>query len=340
LIRRTTVLLRVARWIGFALLAATVLVVGTWCAIAVWFRYAGGDLVRGALAAMIAVLAVATVTSLVTSRRRLAFTVYAGVIAVVFGWWSTIRPANDRDWQPDVARNATATIDNDHLVVHNVRNFNWRSDQDFDQRWEQRSYDLLQLHDVDLILSYWSGEAIAHLIVSFGFDDGERLDFSIETRKERGEEYSTIAGFFKQYELVIIAADERDIVRVRSNVRGEDVRIYRLRMPPEYARQLLQEYVDDMNVLSREPRWYNTATGNCTTLVFGMVHKLRPGLPLDYRILLSGYLPNYAYDVGATDTSIPFEQLRALSRIHDKAVQADGDPDYSRLIRVGIPVPR
>jgi hypothetical protein len=285
------------------------------------------------------VLALATVAGLVTSRRWLAVTIYAVVIALVFAWWSTIRPSNDRAWQPDVARNVTATIDNDRLVVDNVRNFNWRSDQDFDQRWEQRSYHLSQLHDVDLILSYWSGEAIAHLIVSFGFNDGRRLDFSIETRKERGEEYSTIAGFFRQYELLIIAADERDIVRVRSNVRGEDVRIYRLRMPPKYARQLLEEYVDDVNALSREPRWYNTATGNCTTLVFGMVHTLRPGLPLDYRVLLSGYLPNYAYDVGATDTSMPFEQLRALSRIHDKAMQADGDPDYSRLVRVGIPVP-
>jgi Domain of unknown function (DUF4105) len=95
----------------------------------------------------------------------------------------------------------------------------------------------------------------------------------------------------------------------------------------------------DVNDLSQEPRWYNTATTNCTTLVFGMVHALRPGLPLDYRILLSGYLPNYAYDIGATDTSISFEQLRALSRIHDRARQADGDPNYSKLIRVGIPVP-
>jgi hypothetical protein len=336
----TTVLLRMARWIGFALLAATVLLIGAWCALAVWFRYAGTDLVRGALAATIAVLALATVTCLVTPRRRLALTLYAGVIALVFAWWSTIRPSNDRDWQADVARNATATIYDDRLVVENVRNFYWRSDQDFDQRWEQRTYDLSQLNDVDLILSYWSGEAIAHLIVSFGFDDGRRLDFSIETRKARGEEYSAIAGFFKRYELVIIAADERDIVRVRSYVRGEDVRIYRLRMPPEYARQLLQGYVDDVNVLSREPRWYNTATGNCTTLAFGMIRTLRPGLPLDYRILLSGYLPNYAYDVGATDTSMPFEQLRAFSRIHDKAMQADGDLDYSRLIRVGIPVPR
>ena len=128
-------------------------------------------------------------------------------------------------------------------------------------------------------------------------------------------------------------------MRVRSNVRGEDVRIYRLRMPPRYARLLLQEYLNDVTVLSHEPRWYNTATGNCAMLVFGMVHSLRPGLPLGYRIVLSGYLRNYAYDVGATDTSTPFEQLRAFSRIHDKAMQADGDPYYSRLIRIGIPVP-
>ncbi len=138
---------------------------------------------------------------------------------------------------------------------------------------------------------------------------------------------------------MIIAADERDVVRVRSNVRGEDVRIYRLRMPPEYARRLLREYVDDANDLARKPRWYNTATGNCTTLVFVMVRTLRPGLPFDYRILLSGYLPDYAYEVGATDTSVPFAQLRKLSQIHDKAVQADTDPDFSTLIRMGIPIP-
>jgi Domain of unknown function (DUF4105) len=328
-------LLRVGRWIGLLLLAIAILLVGVWCSLALWFRCPYG----GVLAAAVGVLTLTTVLCLATPRRWLAVALYAVVIAAELAWWSTITPSNDRDWQPDVARNVTATIDGDRLVVNNVRNFTWRSDTDFDQRWEQRTYSLSQVHDVDLILSYWSGEAIAHLIVSFGFDDGQRLDFSIETRKERGEDYSTSAGFFKQYELAIIAADERDVVRVRSNVRGEDVRIYRLRTPPAYAQRLLRRYVDDANDLARRPRWYNTLTGNCTTLVFGMVDTIRPDLPLDYRILLSGYLPDYAYDVGATDTSIPFAQLRALSRIHDRALLADADPDFSARIREGVPVP-
>ena len=138
--------------------------------------------------------------------------------------------------------------------------FTWRSDADFDPVWEDRTYALSHVTDVDLLMSYWMGEAIAHTIVSFGFDDGSRLAFSIETRKERHEQFSSIAGFFKQYELAIVAADERDVVRVRSNIRGEDVRIYRLRMSPENAQILLREYLAKANELAATPRFYNTLT--------------------------------------------------------------------------------
>jgi Domain of unknown function (DUF4105) len=284
-------------------------------------------------------LTVVAAMCLATSRRWIALAAYAAFFAAMLVWWSTVTPSNDRDWQPDVARSVTATIDGDRMVVRNVRNFNWRSDTDYDERWEERTYNLSQASNVDLILSYWAGEAIAHLIVSIGFDNGSRLAFSIETRKSRGEEYSTIAGFFRQYELSIVAADERDVVRVRSNVRGEDVRIYRLRMPPVYVQALLREYVAEANDVAHTPRWYNTLTANCTTLVFGMIRVIRPGLHLDYRILLSGYLPEYAYDMGATDTSIPFEMLRRLASIHDKAAKADADPDFSMKIREGLPIP-
>jgi hypothetical protein len=330
---------RLARWFGFALMAIAILLIGVWCSVAIWYRCPGSEAVRGLLAAATLAFAVVVVACLATTRRWLALAVYAASFALFLAWWTTITPTSDRNWTPDVARTVTATIDGDRLVVKNVRNFTWRSDTDFDQRWEQRTYNLSRLTNVDLIMSYWMGEAIAHTIVSFGFDDGARLAFSIETRKEIGEGYSSVAGFFKQYELAVVAADERDVVRVRSNVRGEDVRIYRLRMTPKNAQVLLREYVEKANDLARTPRFYNTLTANCTNLVFDMVRVIHPGVPMDVRVLLSGYLPNYAYDLGATDTSVSFEKLRELSKIHDKAAMADADPQFAARIREGVPVP-
>jgi hypothetical protein len=331
---------RLVRWIGFTLLVVAVLLVGAWCSLAVWFRFPADAIIRDLLGGAMFALALATIGWLASSQRWRALCVYAAAVAVVFIWWTTIKPSNNRDWAPDVARTATAKIDGDQLVVNNVRDFTWRSDSDFDQRWDTRTYKLSHATNVDLIMSYWAGEAIAHTIISIGFEDGSRLAFSIETRKERNEAYSSLAGFFKQYELAVIAADERDVVRVRSNIRGEDVRIYRLRMSPANTQKLLREYVAEINDIARHPRFYNTLTSNCTTLVFRMVRVIHPGLPIDMRILLSGYLPNYAYDLGATDTSMPFEELRTLSRIRDRAVRADSDPGFSAKIREGLPIPR
>jgi hypothetical protein len=333
------ILRHLARWIGFALLAIAILLTGVWCSVAIWYRWPAGEAMRWIFAGATLAFAVAVVACLATPRRWLALAVYAASFALFLAWWATIKPTSDRDWSPDVARTVTATIDGDRLVFKNVRNFTWRSDTDFDQRWEQRTYNLSHVTDVDLIMSYWAGEAIAHTIVSFGFDDAARLAFSIETRKESHEGYSSVAGFFKQFELAVVAADERDAVRVRSNVRGEDVRIYRLRMTPKNAQILLREYVGEANDLARTPRFYNTLTSNCTNLVFDMVRVIHPGVPMDARVILTGYLPNYAYDLGATDTSVSFEKLRELSKIHDKAAQADADPNFSARIREGIPAP-
>jgi Domain of unknown function (DUF4105) len=326
-------------WIGCAILVTAVLSIGAWCSIAIWFRFPTGDLVRGLLSAASFAFTLVTLAFIATRKRWFALAAYFGFFALVVGWWTTIKPTNNRNWAPDVVRTSMATIDGDRLMVDNVRNFAWRSDTDFDQRWERRTYRLSHVTDVDLIMSYWAGEAIAHTIVSFGFDDHQRLAFSIETRKERHEGYSSVAGFFKQYELAIVAADERDVVRVRSNVRGEDVRIYRLRMTPENAQALLREYAAEIDDLAQHPRFYDTLTANCTNLVFDMVRVIHPGLPMDVRILLSGYLPNYAYNLGATDTTMSFDKLRKLSKIHDRAVEADADPRFSVRIREGIPAP-
>jgi hypothetical protein len=333
-------LTHVSRGAGLVLLAIASLLTGVWGSLAIWYRCGAGEPLRGLLAGAAGLFALVTVTSIATRRRWLVVGLYFASVGLLLAWWSTIRPAKDRDWASDVARNVTATIDGDRLVVSNVRDFNWRSETDFDQIWQQRTYRLWHVANVDLIMSYWMGEAIAHTIVSFGFDDGQRLAFSIETRKERGESFSSVAGFFKQYELTIIAADERDVVRLRSNIRGEDVRIYRLRMTPGNAQILLREYLEEANDLTHTPRFYNTLTSNCTTLAFELVRAVHPGLPFDPRVILSGYLPDYVYALGAMDTSMSFAKLRKLSRIHERAVLADDDPDFSARIREGIPRPQ
>jgi hypothetical protein len=330
---------RLARYPAFAVLAVVVLLIGSWCSGAIWYRCGCDGAVRVLLAGAMALLSVAAAFCLATRRRWPAMAIYCFVVGVLLLWWISILPAGSREWAPDVAQNATAAFDGDRVVVGNVRNFTWRSETDFDPVWEKRSYALSHVTEVDLIMSYWMGEAIAHTIVSVGFDDGNRLAFSIEIRKEVNEVFSPIAGFFKEYELAIVAADERDVVRLRSNVRGEDVRIYRMKVNPGNAQRLLRLYLEEANDLARTPRFYNTLTSNCTTLVFDLVKIVYPGLPLDGRIILSGYLPDYAYELGATNTHMSFDKLRELSKIRDNALRADTAPNFSAKIREGVPPP-
>ena len=193
---------------------------------------------------------------------------------------------------------------------------------------------------VDLIAVYWTGDAIAHIMVSFGFA-GEHVAFSIETRKEKGEAYSSIAGFFKRYELIYVVGDERDLIRVRTDYRRPEelVYLYRTRAGPENARRLFLEYVGKINQLKERPEFYNTLTTNCTTDVWSLVRRLSGQFPLDWRVLLSGYFPEYAYELDSLDTSMPFAELKARSLINDQAHAADQAPDFSARIRDGLPRP-
>ena len=323
-------------WLGVALAGLVMLAAGLWGSLAIWVRLAPSSPLREILSGGLILLALAAIVCLALRRWRV-IVLYGACFAALLAWWATLVPSNDRVWAADVARMASGSVDGDHLVVRNVRNFLWHSDVDFDPRWETRSYNLATLTGVDLVMSYWTGEAIAHTMLSFGFADGEHLVFSIEIRKEQHESYSAVAGFFRSYELTYIAADERDVIGVRTNVRGEDVRIYRLRMPPAEARRLLLEYITEINDLTHVPRFYNSLTTNCTTQIFRLVRAVQPGLPLDYRVLLTGYVPDYVYDIGGLDTRVPFVTLRERSHIQGRA--ASTDPEFSRKIRDGVPVP-
>ena len=262
---------------------------------------------------------------------------FAVACALLLLWWHGIEPRNDRDWQEDVAHPPTGEVNGEFLTIHNLRNFDYRSDTDFSPSWETRTYDLSQLRGVDLFLAHWGSPAIAHTILSWDFGRGDHLAISIETRKEKGEEYSAVAGFFKQYELYYVAADERDVIRVRSNVRNEDVSLYRLRAPLERVRALLLDYVQRMNELAATPVFYEAATQNCTTTIRMHNRHVGPVQPWDWRMLVNGYLDDMLYEQGTIDTSLPLAELQARSQISERARAARDDPAFSTRIREGLP---
>jgi hypothetical protein len=294
---------------------------------------------RAVAAAAFALLGAIAIVLLVVRRKGSGVIFWALAFAAALVWWSAIRPPHDGDWAPDVARQTTGAVNGDILTLSDVRDFDWRGDEDFTPHWSARSYDLTKLLTLDLFLSYWAGPQMAHFIFSFGFEGGDQLAWSVEVRRSRGGVYSPIADLFKTDPLVIIASDERDVVRVRSNVRGEDVRLYRLNTSPHDARLLLLQYVDDANALAAEPEFYNSITTNCTTAVARMVRAAGGTLPFDWRLIANGYLPGLLYDRGALDGALPLADLTALAHIDARARAADGSPEFSRLIRIGAPLP-
>ena len=260
-----------------------------------------------------------------------------GPFVLVLAWWLTLEPSNDRVWLRDVARLARAEVEGDRLVFHNVRNFRYRSETDYDERWETREYDLSKLEGVDMFFSYWGSPHIAHTIASWDFGDDGHLAISIETRKEEGEEYSAVLGFFRQFELYYVVADERDLVGLRTNHRGETVRLYRTKNDVAVARAILLDYVREINALGEQPAWYNAVTHNCTTTIRHHVQQVVPNRRFDWRVLVNGYLDELGYERGTIDTSLPFEELRERSDIGERARAIGDSAEFSTGIRMGLP---
>ena len=216
--------------------------ISAWSALALWFRLPAPEALRAAAAIVFALLGLATIVALFMRRSRSlsALVIFALAFAGLLVWWSTIKPPLDGDWAPDVARQTTGSIEGDILTLSDVRDFDWRTDTDFTEKWSKRTYDLSKLKTLDLFLAYWAGPEMAHVIMSFGFEDGEHIAWSVEVRREKTGVFSPIADAFKNHTLVYLATTEHDSVRLRTNVRGEDVRLYRLNTPPEQARALVE----------------------------------------------------------------------------------------------------
>ena len=335
-----TVLRAILKFILVLLLALIFFASAAWGTLAVHYSDLGNTALGSALAGFFAVFSLVVLVGIFVRRWRWrAMAAYALAFVALLSWWSGVEPSNDRHWKPEVAKLPLVSIDGDRITIRNIRNFSYRTETDYTVAYYDKTYDLAGLESVDMIAVYWGSPAIAHMMVSFNFGADDHLDISIERRDEIGESYSTVKGLFKQYELFYVVADERDVIRLRTNVRvpREDVYVYRLKGPIEDGRRLFLEYIRKIDSLATQPEFYNTVATNCTGNIW-LHSQVNPGrVPYSWKILVSGYVPEYLYERGKLDTSLPFPELQRRSRVNAAAQSADLAADFSRLIRVGLP---
>ena len=268
------------------------------------------------------------------SKCLAAFTIWAALACCSTGC-KTFSPSNDRDWVADQAVLSTADFAGDDVRVRNVRFCNYHTAENFDLRHEDRAYRLTDLESVDfIVVPFGDMPNLAHTMLSFGFKGGEYLAVSVEIRKEKGERYSALKGLLRQYELMYVVADERDLIKVRSNLRLEDVYIYRAKATPDQARDLFVDVMRRVNELSVKPEFYDAVTNNCTTNIVRHINHLSPGrIQYSAKVLLPGHSDRLAFELGLIETDTDFERARLRARINELAYAHRDSPDFSALIR-------
>jgi hypothetical protein len=316
----------------FLVLALAVL----WATLAIYYSNLPWAWARLGLALAFAAIAIWT---LWFSRRRhspmVAIALFFGVVA----WWIAIPPSHDRNWRPEVAVMPRAFIDGDRVRITGVRDFDYRSRNDFTVRYEEREISLSHLTGLDFYVSYFLEGPVGHTFVSFIFDNAPPLSISIETRPEVGEGFAPVASMFKQFELIYVVGDERDLVGVRANHRNEPIYLYRLNTSPEDARRLLLVYLARINELADHPEFYHLLTNSCTINIVRYANAAGRAGSFDFRHLLNGLIDSYLYHSGRVDTSLPFDELRRRSQINEAVKKADGAEDFSERIRAALPKP-
>lgn len=321
-------------WIGAGIRALLLGLVVAWGTLAIAYSNLPWPHARLALALAFAAF---SIWALWISRTRASRRAFAGVFAAVLVWWILIPPSHDREWRPEVAVMPRAIVDGDRVRFTGVRNFDYRSVDDFTVRHEEREVDRSHLVGIDFYVSYWAKGPVGHTFLSFVFDNAQPLAVSIETRPEVGEGFDPIASMFKQFELIYVVGEERDVVGVRTNHRDETVFLYRLNTSPEDARRLFDVYVKRINELADRPEFYHLLSNSCTINIIRYANAAGRGGRFDIRHLLNGWIDGYLYYSGRIDTALPFVELRARSEINEAARRAGDGPDFPEQIRVSLP---
>ena len=310
---------------------------GIWATLALYYSNIPWEWARLALAVTFAGFGIYTFCLNKTRKMRIAYAVVFLVVVAYFIW---IPAKMDRDWRPEVAVLPRAYIDGDNVRITGVRSFTFRDRDDFDEHYKEIEVSLDDLTSVDLFISYWMPGPVAHTFVSFNFENSAPVCISIETRPEVGQGFDPLASMFKQFELIYVVGDERDLIHLRTNHRDEEVFLYKLKTPPAAARLLFLEYLRRINELAENPEWYHLLKQNCSLNIVRYKNVAGREGSFDIRHLLNGWIDRYFYDTEMIYTTLPFEEMREVSHIN-KVTKATsvflGPEEYSRLIRTGLP---
>jgi len=323
---------------GIFLLGVLLFLLSVWGVFALYYQDLQNEIMKIILISSFSLISLITLFSLFSYRWRWrAVALYGVVFTSLLSWYMSITPTNDGEWQEDVAVLSYATRNNNLITVYNIRNFTYSSETEYKASYYDKTFDLEKLVGIDVIAVYWMGPSIAHIFLSFEFEGDEYLAISIETRKKVGEKYSTLAGFFRKYELYYVVADERDVIRLRTNFRHnptEDVYIYPASGTQEEAQELFLAYIEKINALKKKPEFYNTLTTNCTTAIWDSTHNYLKDLSFSWKILLSGYFPEYLYENGRLSThGATFVELKKKAYANEKAKNLKRLEDFSKVIR-------
>jgi hypothetical protein len=325
---------KISGWLLQALKFLCLALVVAWASLAIYFAPLPWAELRIGLAVAFAAFGIWALW--ITRRPRMRWVFACLYLAVLVGW-SFILPSHDREWRQDVGVMPRATIDGDRVRITGVRNFDYRSRDDFTVRYEEREVSLSHLTGLDFFISYWMQGPVGHTFVSFIFDNAPPLNISIETRPEVHEGFDPLASLFKKYELIYVVGEERDLVGVRTSFRNEDVYVYRLRLPVEVARKLLQVYLERINELADQPEFYHLLSNSCTINIVRYANLVGRSGDFDLRHYLNGWIDRYFYDTQLLNTQFPFAELRQRSRIGPGVDPAADVPEFSRNIRDSKP---
>ncbi|MEM7143833.1 MAG: DUF4105 domain-containing protein [Verrucomicrobiota bacterium] len=323
--------------IAILLVAVVAAVLSLWAFGAIYYD---GPIGRGTGNLVLGLAWAVVMLVLVFRAKTLAkrFLVWLACFALVWASWLYIPASNDRDWQQEWSRTAWAEVgdDGDTITIHNFRNFDYARDGSVTERWETRTVRLSNLQGIDLFLDAFGGENWAHPMLSYDFGPDGRVLISIETRREKSEKFSQIGGLYKMFELQYLIGEERDFVRVRTNIRNEPMYLYSGRFQPERGRETFLATVRELNSLKETPKYYNVITHNCTTS-YRAQRPPEERHKWDIRILINGKLDELLYERGAFITEgLSFPELRKQAMINETAMDAHHDPEFSERIREGL----